>query len=214
MITSNENDFIWTDDVEGEVRKLFGDTTEELYTDGALVLKATIPDEIWKDVVMLKEKVDEIRRHPYHWLLRHTNSGRNKYQFTVPSSQFHETFLYAYILYLGQYYLLRRHDILIKHSMRKVKFRNNSDHFDGYDLWVNYTTKGDWNDKHTHGGKLSGVIYYENTEKIATEFQGGLSIYGKPKEIVMFPAQLTHWVAKQEEDYERVAMAYNLEVLL
>ena len=210
----NENDFIYSDDINNYVSELFSNTVEELYTDGALVLKATIPDEIWKDVVMLKERVDEIRHHPYHWLLRHTNSGRNKYQFTVPSSAFHETFLYAYIIYLGQYYLLKHHNISIKHSMRKVRFRNNSDHFDGYDLWVNYTTKGDFNCEHTHGGKLSGVIYYQNTDKIATNFKGGLSVYGKPKEIVMFPAQLEHWVEKQEEDYERIAMAYNLEVLL
>ena len=37
-------------------------------------------------------------------------------------------------------------------------------HFDGYDVWINYSYKGNYNPPHAHSGAISGIIYLQNNK--------------------------------------------------
>ena len=47
----------------------------------------------------------------------------------------------------------------MKTDQRNVRLRNNINHFDAYDFWINYSNQGNYNPPHTHSKDLSFVIY-------------------------------------------------------
>ena len=97
-------------------------------------------------------------------------------------------------------------------AMHRVGFAlsDNEDHFDSYDLWVNYTKKGSKNNWHSHGGSLSGVIYYTDCKGSPTCFEGGFSYNGKKGEILIFPNTYRHKVNTHINKNERITLSYNL----
>ena len=88
-------------------------------------------------------------------------------------------------------------------------------HFDGYDIWMNFTYKGDDNPAHDHAGALSAIIYIQDDEdSLPTEFPSiNYSHKGKTGEIILFPSHLPHFVVPKETDSERITSSFNLEVI-
>ncbi len=82
-------------------------------------------------------------------------------------------------------------------------------HFDNYDIWINYSYKGNYNPVHHHSGFLSGIIYYSNQDNtIFTE--NNFQYRGEKGDMLLFPSTTPHQVNVQEKDYERVTFAFNI----
>ena len=106
-----------------------------------------------------------------------------------------------------------------KFKFNKLKFKNTfrevflrrTDHYDGYDFWINYANKGSVNQWHNHEGYLSGVIYLKNTKNSPTLFkESNIEYGGDVGEICIFPASLEHSVGEYLQDDERITASFNL----
>ena len=177
------------------------------------VLITKLPKEIFKELKIITKNYKKIKNHKLNFLFEHYNLGLNSYQTSVQKPIIETSFIFPYIIALGQFYLYKFNDIPFEKSHRKVLLRENVHHYDGYDLWINYTNKGDENPYHTHLGSLSGVIYIKNTNKNPTIFDEKEKYYGMPGEIAIFPSNLKHKVDKQTKNFERITMAFNLYLI-
>ena len=106
-------------------------------------------------------------------------------------------------------------------------------------LWVNYMQAGDFNPPHTHDGDLSFVLFLNVPEKLkeeAAKFEGTASRpgqilfnYGESSRtrqwatvgraitpstgmLIIFPAQMQHWVCPFKSRVERVSVSGNLTI--
>jgi len=174
------------------------------------VLITKLPKEIFKELLLFTEQSKKIKKHNLSFLLEHYNAGLNTYQISVPKPDIEKSFTMPYLISLAQFYLYLNNNISFAKSHRNVLLRENFNHYDGYDLWINYTNKGDENPVHTHAGTFSGVIYIKNTETTPTIFNQKIKLIGNPGEIAIFPANLEHSVEKQKDDFERITMSFNL----
>ena len=94
---------------------------------------------------------------------------------------------------------------------RDFYLRKHEGHFDGYDIWINYSYKGNFNPEHKHAGDISGVIYLENIDE--TIFPNlDFKFKGNPGDMILFPSDTLHMVKQQEEEYERITFAFNLNI--
>jgi hypothetical protein len=168
-----------------------------------------IPDEIFLELAKFVEHCRKIKDHPLGSLYNHENNGQNSYQISIPSPLLEQSFLFPYLIKLGEH-LLKTFDITIDKHQRPVRLRSNINHFDGYDCWINFTNKGDINPLHNHAGDLSGVIYYSNIDKCPTIFENNVQYAGKSKEIIIFPASMKHYVNTHNSDNERITISFNL----
>ena len=176
-------------------------------TDKLLVGK--LPDEIFVEISKFVEHCRKIKDHPLGELYNHLNQGENSYQMSVPAPLLEQSFLFPYLIKLGEHFL-KIHNIPINHHQRPVRLRSNLNHYDSYDCWVNFTNKGDINPPHSHAGNLSGVIYYSNIDKCPTIFENDIQYAGKAKEIIIFPASVEHSVNIHTSDNERITLSFNL----
>ena len=172
----------------------------------------TLPEVLFEECKIMKQACDELRSHPYSFLKEHHNAGKNSYQVSVPQNIIENSFLYPYILYAGQYYLQHFKNIPMKTDQRNVRLRNNINHFDAYDFWINYSNQGNYNPPHTHrdGLGLSGVIYFTSNPE-PTVFENRLQFQGSPGQVILFPSSLEHSVPEQQSEEERITFAFNLE---
>ena len=177
------------------------------------VLTAKLPKEIFKELKILVAKHKKIKNHKLNFLFEHYNRGLNTYQISVQRPFVETSFIFPYLIALGQFYLYKFNNMSFDESNRKVFLRGTLHHYDGYDLWINYTNKGDENPLHSHSGSFSGVIYIKNTKEIPTIFNNKQKHYGFPGEICIFPATLEHSVEEQIKKYERITMSFNLNVI-
>jgi len=174
------------------------------------VLITKLPKQIFEELLLFTEDRKKIKNNDLSFLFEHYNMGLNTYQISISKPDIEKSFIMPYLISLGQFYLYLNNNIPFDKSHRNVLLRENINHYDGYDLWVNYTNKGDENPNHTHSGNLSGVIYIKNTKTTPTIFDNKIGIIGNPGQIVIFPSQLEHMVEKQKEDFERITMSFNL----
>ena len=96
-------------------------------------------------------------------------------------------------------------DKIKKHRLFKWHGR-----FDGYDVWINYSYKGNSNPEHNHTGFLSGVIYLNNKNDATHFIKDDITFIGEKGDMVLFPSNLKHKVETQQEEYERVTFAFNI----
>jgi len=120
------------------------------------ILKHKVPSLIYEEVRKCVKHTDKIKKHKLSCLLEHYNVGDNAYQASVPFNLIEGSFLQAYLIYLGEYFRCKYENLSFQQTRRSVRMRKNENHFDGYDLWVNYAEKGSINNLHNHGGHLSG----------------------------------------------------------
>lgn len=176
-----------------------------------LVLLGKLPDELISELDLFVEETRKIKDHKLSFLKRHRNVGENSYQVSIPRNLIESSYIFSYINYLGEYYLLKTKGGDIDQFIRKVSLRTNEGHFDGYDFWINFCDKGSINTIHSHAGTLSGIIYYRNDIGQKTHFHD-FQVDGRVGEILIFPAHLQHWVEIQHEEYERITFSFNLSV--
>ena len=174
------------------------------------ILVGTLPDEIFLEISEFVKHCRKVKDHPLGSLRNHLNGGENSYQISIPKPLIEESFLFPYLIKLGEHFL-RLQGIEIGEEKRKVRLRSTHNHFDGYDCWINFTNKNDNNPFHTHLGSLSGVIYYSNKDHCPTIFEGDVKYFGKEQEIVIFPSTLKHCVETHVSDNERITLSFNLD---
>lgn len=171
------------------------------------ILKHKIPNELFKEIIIFVKKAQQKRKSKYSFLLNHLNSGKNDFQISVDTDIFEKSFMFGYLIKLGEYYFN------LKSNDRKIRMRRLNGHFDHYDFWINFTEKDSINPKHAHPGTLSGVIYYTDSYNNKTEFDNKIKYGGKSKEILLFPSNLGHEVKKYKNNKTRITLSFNLELL-
>ena len=174
------------------------------------ILKHKIPSLIYKELTKCLKQTTKIKKHELSCLLEHHNVANNSYQISAPFNLLEGSFLQAYILYLGEYYRCKYENLSFKDTRRTVRMRKNENHFDSYDVWVNYAKQGSINNWHNHNGSLSGVIYYTDCKGSPIYFENGFSYKAKKGDILIFPSRFKHKVNIHTHKNTRITFAYNL----
>ena len=196
-------------------------TIEEIFNDVTLIgqtpnliIRTKIPDRIFDEVKGWIEPCRAIKDDEYAELLNHYNvgTGHNSYQTAVPRRLMDNSFFFGYLLRLGELYLKTTNQLPAENN-RLIGLRNHSGHYDGYDIWLNFTYKGDDNPLHNHAGALSGIIYIKDEDKQPTHFPT-INYKHQPEEgeILIFPAHLQHYVDVKETESERITSSFNLDI--
>jgi hypothetical protein len=175
------------------------------------ILKGRLPQEIIDEIDYLVEQCNKIKTHPLAFLREHKNYGKNTYQISVPSLFLENSFIFAFITYMGEYFIHSEKNISFPELRRSISVRKIENHFDGYDFWLNYSNIGDSNPRHNHSGLLSGVIYVKNDSQEKTIFEDGFEYCGDKGDIIMFPSEYFHQVNEKTNDIERITIAFNLQ---
>ena len=162
-----------------------------------------LPKEIMEEIDSWVKYGREIKSHPLYMLKNHENSGKNSYQVSVPSRMVEESFWLALTLRLAAILYGKKH--------RDYKIKKLDGHFDAYDVWLNFSYKGDYNPEHIHAGSYSGVIYCENPDLCPTQFPDyDVEYKGERGTMILFPSDVAHEVKEQLTDNERVTIAFNI----
>jgi hypothetical protein len=163
-----------------------------------------LPEEIILELENWKFHCDLIKNHPLSYLKQHDNFGKNTnaYQVSVPANLIENSFWLPYTLRLCEQIFKEKH--------RNFFLRKWDGHFDGYDLWINYSYKGNYNPKHNHAGFLSGVIYLNNQNDKTIFTEKNFDFVGTKGDMIIFPSKFYHEVPVQQDDYERVTFAFNI----
>jgi hypothetical protein len=196
-------------------------TLEEIFDDVTLIgqtpnliISTQLPEKIYQEVLSWVEPCRAIKDDDYAELLNHYNvgTGHNSYQTAIPRKFIDNTFFFGYLLNFGRIYL-NASNLNNSSNPRPVQLRNYTGHYDGYDIWMNFSYKGDDNPPHNHAGSLSGIIYIKNPDKEPTNFPT-IDYVHEPKEgeIILFPSYLQHSVDVKETDSERITSSFNLDV--
>ena len=184
---------------------IFKDTS---YIDKSkIIMKHKIPLELFKEIKTFVKNASKKRKSKYSFLLDHLNGGKNDYQISVDTDLFEKSFMFGYLIKLGEHYAN------LQPEARRIRIRRLNNHFDNYDLWINFTEKNSVNPEHMHPGCLSGVIYYTDCFNYPTKFSNDTKYWGKSKEILNFPSTLGHQVEKYKNKKTRITLSFNLEIL-
>ena len=167
------------------------------------ILKHKLPKELFNELNLFVKEANKKRKSKYNFLVSHNNHGRNSYQISVDKSLFESSFIFGYLIKLGEYYYN------LNPIEREIRIRKNENHFDHYDFWINFAKKKSSNSKHAHAGFLSGVFYYTDCFKCPTRFKD-LVYYGKKSEVLIFPSDTIHEVDELKENKTRITLAFNL----
>tara|TARA_B100000927_G_C16372177_1_gene431951 strand:- start:151 stop:678 length:528 start_codon:yes stop_codon:yes gene_type:complete len=137
---------------------------------------------------------------------RHPEDGYeyNTFQCTISPRLIEESLMMAWIIRAANI-----HFVPEKHH-RSIRFRKLTGHFDGYEIWTNFSNKGDSNPRHDHGGWLSGVIYHTNHGHPTYFNDLDVEYEGKDGTMIMFPSDTVHSCKEQTADKERITLAFNL----
>jgi len=180
--------------------------------DGCPVMVAKIPRPIVKEIDGWIEESKKFKNHPLSALKAHENVGylsmdgkqHNSYQCSISPHLVEQSFWLAWVIRLSQkYWGMGKHH-------RAFKLRKWDGHFDGYDIWTNFAYKGDDNPRHNHAGFLSGVIYYKNHKHSTIFDEYNVGYEGLDGTMVMFPSSVWHHVEPQQQNKERITLAFNI----
>tara|TARA_R100001086_G_scaffold161036_2_gene86689 strand:- start:23 stop:628 length:606 start_codon:yes stop_codon:yes gene_type:complete len=196
--------------MKDKIKLLFSDV-KEIHPN---ILKHKVPSVVYKELSECVKYADKIRRNNFSCLLEHHNAGDNAFQVSMPSNLIDSSFLHSYLIYLGEYYRCKYENLSFKKTRRTVRLRRTENHFDGYDVWVNYAEKGSINKGHNHLGSLSGVIYYTDYKGSPIHFENNFSYKAKKGEILIFPSSMFHKVDEHKNKQTRITFAYNLYYLI
>jgi len=168
------------------------------------IIHTKLPKLIIKELEVWKKECDKIKNHPLSHLKEHDNAGSktNYYQTSVPTYLIENSYWLAYVIRLS--------GIVTKEDNRSFFIRKWNGHFDNYDVWINYSYKGNKNPTHNHAGFFSGVVYLNNKNDITNFVDKNINFIGKKGDMIMFPSSLRHKVDEQKMKYERVTFAFNI----
>ena len=174
-----------------------------------------IPSYIMKEIDGMVKESTKWKYHPLGELrasenaaYRHPEDGYeyNTFQCTISPRLIEESLMMAWIIRAANI-----HFVPEKHH-RSIRFRKLTGHFDGYEIWTNFSNKGDSNPRHDHGGWLSGVIYHTNHGHPTYFNDLDVEYEGKDGTMIMFPSNTVHSCKEQTEDKERITLAFNLSI--
>lgn len=178
-----------------------------------LILKGRIPDLIFSQLKHITSEIRLLKNQDFSFLKStpHTTDNFN-YKTFIPDYILNPTFVSEYIRYLGVYFVSKYFQYSFSEAINRVKFNKvNYNAFNDYlDIWINYSSKTNYSNNHTHNSDLAGVIFVENTEVSNTIFSPNLEIKGIPGEVLIFPSNLIHRVTPNLSESERVTVAFNL----
>ena len=181
--------------------------------DGCPVLIFDIPRQIQKELDVWVKESKKTKNDPLSALKAHNNVGYlhfgvgeayNSYQCSIPPRLIEDSYWLPWVLRISTKYWGQ------DENHRLFKLRSWSGHFDGYDIWTNFSYKGDQNPRHNHSGFLSGVIYYKNHGHPTIFNDYGVSYEGKDGTMVLFPSPTAHSVDIQTANKERITLAFNI----
>ena len=181
--------------------------------DGCPVMMVRIPKPIMKEIDLWVKESKRIKSNPLAELKAHQNIGylssrdgkkHNSYQCSIPPHLIEQSFWLAWVLRLSAKYWGMGAD------NRQFMMRKWDGHFDGYDIWTNFSYKGDDNPSHNHNGFLSGVIYYKNHDHPTYFDQYNCAYGGTDGTMIMFPSNVLHHVKEQKSSKERITLAFNI----
>jgi hypothetical protein len=175
------------------------------------IMVGSMPEKILEELQSFVVSCDQIKNHPLRFLKEHSNMGRNAYQVSVPTHLFENSFFMAFLIHFGAVYTHRVLEVSFNDFKRGIRVRKNTNHFDGYDAWLNYAYTGSENPEHNHAGTLSGVAYIKNTSYEPTVFEDGVEFTGRTGDIILFPSVYMHGVKTKKTDNERITLAFNLD---
>ena len=198
-----------TIDRESRVRDLFK-RFSFLAGSSRKIFRGRLPREMQHEIAAFVDSCRQLKDSEYGFLRQHINAGRNSFQASVPAHEVERSLTFPYLIALGEYYLTKTNQVELAAVQRRVSLRKFDGHFDHYDLWVNFSYRGDSNPRHKHEGIMSGVIYHSNDSAQPTDFENGVSFAGKPGDILIFPSDLRHSVAKKTTHDERITLSFNL----
>ena len=176
------------------------------------IMYAKIPPQIMKEIDVWIKECRKIKNHPLAPLKAHENVGyrahdgkiHNSYQCSIPTHLIENSFWLAWVIRLTS-----QHWGGLK-SHRSYSLRKWAGHFDGYDMWTNFSYKGDDNPTHNHAGSFSGVIYYKNHKHPTLFDEYNVGYEGTDGTMVMFPSKTLHHVDPQIVNKERITLAFNI----
>ena len=163
-----------------------------------------LPHEIINELEEWKLVCDKIKNSPLKDLKEHDNLGTktNSYQTSVPIHLIESSYWLPFTL--------RNCAKLFGGNHRNYFLRKWDGHFDGYDVWINYSYKGNYNPTHNHAGAISGVIYLQNDKDETIFVDNNYKYVGNRGDMILFPSNTKHKVDVQEKDYERITFAFNI----
>ena len=176
------------------------------------VMVAKIPKQILKEIDGWINESKRFKNSPLAVLKAHENTGylamdgmqHNSYQCSISPHLVDSSLWLAWVLRLSSKYWGMGKD------HRHFRLRKWDGHFDGYDIWTNFSYKGDDNPQHNHAGMLSGVIYYRNHGHPTIFDDHNVGYEGLDGTMVMFPANTWHHVEPQTVNKERITLAFNV----
>lgn len=180
--------------------------------DGCPVMVARVPKPIMKEIDLWVKESKRFKDHPLAKLKAHENAGyltldgkkHNSYQCSISPHLIEQSFWLAWVLRLSAKYWG------MGASNRDFMIKKWDGHFDAYDVWTNFSYKGDDNPPHNHSGLLSGVIYYQNHNHPVHFDQYNCSYKGENGTMIMFPSNVWHHVKEQTSSKERITLAFNI----
>ena len=175
------------------------------------VMVTKIPPQIMREIDEWVKESKKFKNSSLAELKAHENVGylaidgktHNSYQCSISPHLIEKSFWLAWVLRLSQKYWGTG-------VSRQLKIRKWDGHFDGYDIWTNFSYKGDDNPSHSHAGMLSGVIYYKNHDHPTIFDDHNCAYVGEDGTMVMFPADTFHHVKEQTVNKERITLAFNI----
>ena len=173
------------------------------------IMGGIIPSLIMDEITEWVDESRRIKNSPLAELKAHENVGyrgeekHNSYQCSVSPYLIEKSFWLAWVLRLVAKYSENKNN-------RGYKLRKWDGHFDGYDIWTNFSYKGDDNPSHNHAGYISGVIYYKNHNHPTIFDDYDFSYPGMDGTMLLFPSDTWHHVESQTEDKERITLAFNI----
>ena len=173
---------------------------------------ARVPKPIMKEIDLWVKESKRFKDHPLAKLKAHENAGyltldgkkHNSYQCSISPHLIEQSFWLAWVLRLSAKYWG------MGASNRDFMIKKWDGHFDAYDVWTNFSYKGDDNPPHNHSGLLSGVIYYQNQNHPVHFDQYNCSYKGENGTMIMFPSNVWHHVKEQTSSKERITLAFNI----
>ena len=182
--------------------------------DGCPVMVTHIPKPILKEIDLWVKESKRFKNHPLAELKAHENVGyllsadgkkHNSYQCSISPHLIDQSFWLAWVMRLSaKYWGAGKNN-------RFYKLKKWDGHFDGYDIWTNFSYKGNDNPIHNHRGFLSGVIYYKNHNHPTYFNDYGCSYKGDDGRMIMFPSSVWHHVKEQTSNKERITLAFNID---
>ena len=182
------------------------------------IIGGNIPPLIMDEITEWVNESKSIKNNPLAALKAHENAGylamgrygnspingktHNSYQCSISPHLIDKSFWLAWVLRLVAKYSENKNN-------RGYKLRRWNGHFDGYDIWTNFSHKGDDNPSHNHAGYISGVIYYKNHNHPTIFDDYDFSYTGTNGTMILFPSDTIHHVESQIEDKERITLAFN-----